>query len=140
MCVMTTPTMAPWNLGLRFGLELAALAGFGIAAWRLTDGVWRWPAVIGVPLAAAVVWGVFNVPGDPSRSGEAPIAVPGAVRLAIELTTLGGGAAAFILSGPRPVGITLAVTVVFHYAMSIDRIDWLLGRRRSGPAQTANRL
>jgi len=125
--------MAPWNLGLRFGLELAALAGFGTAAWRLTDDVWRWVAVIGVPLAAAVTWGVFNVPGDPSRSGEAPVAVPGAVRLAIELTMLGGGAAAFILNGPRPVGVTLAVIVVFHYALSIDRVEWLLGRRRERP-------
>ena len=81
MYVVNPPTMAAWNLGLRFGLELAALAGFGIAAWRLADGAWRWAAAIGVPLAAAVFWGVFNVPGDPSRSGEAPVVVPGVVPL-----------------------------------------------------------
>ena len=33
---MTAPSMAGWNLGLRFGLELAALAGFGVAAWKLS--------------------------------------------------------------------------------------------------------
>ena len=44
----------------------------GFAAWAMSSGAIRWVAVIGVPLAAAVAWGVFNVIDDPSRSGAAP--------------------------------------------------------------------
>ena len=45
MPVVTAPSIAGWNLGLRFALELTALVGFAVAAWKLTDGAWRWVAV-----------------------------------------------------------------------------------------------
>ncbi|MEX2373053.1 MAG: DUF2568 domain-containing protein, partial [Dehalococcoidia bacterium] len=80
-----------WNLGLRFLLELAALAGLGLAGWRLAPAPWNWLAVIALPVLAAALWGVFNVPGDPSRSGSAPVIVPGGLRLAVEFLVLFGG-------------------------------------------------
>jgi hypothetical protein len=118
--------MTGWNLALRFGLELAALAGFGLAAWKLSSGPVRWVAVIGVPIAAAAVWGVFNVLDDPSRSGAAPVEVNGWVRLAIELVILGGGAAAVALVGNRTLGVGLALLIVIHYVASWTRIEWLI--------------
>lgn len=118
--------MSGANLALRFGLELAALAGLATAAWRLPPGAARWVAVVAVPVAAAVIWGTFNVPGDPSRSGGAPIVVPGWLRFAIELTILGSGAAAFTVSGRRELGLIMAGLVVVHYATSIPRVTWLL--------------
>ena len=123
---MTPPPMAGWNLALRFGLELAAIAGLAVAAWRLADGPVRWIAVVVVPAAAAVVWTTFNVPDDPSRSGEAPVVVPGSIRLAIELAVLAGGAAAVGLVGRRELGLALGALVIFHYAVSLPRINWLL--------------
>ena len=96
---MNPPTMAGWNLALRFGLELAALLGLGLAAWKFTPGPARWAAVALVPIAAAVIWGVFNVLDDPSRSGAAPVEVTGWVRLAIELAILAAGVAAFAIAG-----------------------------------------
>ncbi len=123
---MTPPAMAGWNLALRFGLELAALAGLGTLAWRNTSGPLRWVAAIGLPVAVAAVWAVFNVPDDPSRSGEAPVVVPGSARLAIELLVLGAGAAALAVAVRREVGITLGVLIAIHYATSIPRIEWLL--------------
>lgn len=65
--------MRPWNLALRLGLEIGALSGLGVAAWNQADGSARWIAVVVVPLAAAMLWGTFNVLDDPSRSGEAPV-------------------------------------------------------------------
>jgi hypothetical protein len=118
--------MAGWNLALRFGLELAALAGFGLAAWKLTSGPLRWAAVIVVPLTAAVIWGVFNVVDDPSRSGQAPVEVNGWTRLAIELLILGGGAAAFALAGRSEIAIVFAVLIAVHYATSMSRLQWLV--------------
>lgn len=128
--------MAGWNLALRFGLELAAVAGLATIAWRSTADPLRWIVVLAVPAAAVVAWTVFNVPGDPSRSGAAPVPVPGWVRLALELFVLGAGATAFLVSGPRWVGAALAGLIVVHYASSIARVRWLLDQRGSAPSRT----
>jgi hypothetical protein len=123
---MTPPEMAGWNLTLRFGLELAALAGLATAAWTLTSGTVRGIAVIAVPVAAAVVWGVFNVLDDPSRSGAAPIEVPGWTRLAIELLILGGGVIALAVAGRPKIAVGFAVLIALQYAGSWSRIEWLI--------------
>jgi hypothetical protein len=123
---MNPPTMAGWNLALRFGLELGALTGLAVAAWHFSSGVMRWIAVIAVPIVAAVIWATFNVLDDPSRSGVAPVEVNGWVRLGVELLVLGGGALAIALSGQSTVAIGFAVLVAVHYAASTSRIDWLV--------------
>ena len=123
---MNPPTMAGWNLALRFGLELAALVGLGLAAWKFTPTPARWAAVALVPITAAVIWGVFNVLDDPSRSGAAPVEVTGWVRLAIELAILAAGVAAFAIAGRGEVGVVLTVLIVAHYIASTSRIEWLV--------------
>lgn len=123
---MTPPAMAAWNLTLRFGLELGALAGLGLAASKLASGPIRWAAVALVPITVGAVWGVFNVLHDPSRSGAAPIEVNGWTRLTIELVILGGGAIALALAGRRDIGLVFALLVAFHYATSTSRIEWLV--------------
>jgi len=114
------------NLALRFFLEIAALVGFGVLAWRLAEGWWRYLAVIAVLAILMTLWGVFAVPDDPSRSGAAPFPVSGFVRLALELAVLLGGACAFYWAGFNLAGIALAVLIAVHYALSGERIAWLL--------------
>ncbi len=128
---MNAPPMAGWNLALRFGLELAALVGLAMGAWAASAGWVGWVAVVLVPLTAAAIWGVFNVVGDPSRSGEAPVQVPGWVRLGIELLILGGGAGGFYLSERPTIAVGFGALVVLHYALSASRIQWLLAREES---------
>ena len=127
---MNAPQMPGWNLALRFGLELAALVGLAMGAWSGSEGWVRWAAVVLVPLTAAAIWGVFNVVGDPSRSGEAPVEVPGWVRLVIELLILGGGAGGFDLSERPTIAIGFGALVVVHYLLSVGRIQWLLKREK----------
>ncbi|BCH30798.1 hypothetical protein MesoLjLc_27280 [Mesorhizobium sp. L-8-10] len=116
-----------WNLTLRFLLELAALAGFGLAGWRLGDSsLWRWPLALLFPAVAAALWGIFAVPGDPSRSGAAPVPISGGVRLLLELLILCGGAGAYWIEGHRVMALVLAILVAVHYGLSADRIYWLL--------------
>ena len=115
-----------WNLTLRFFLELAALLGLGTAGWSLSSEVWRWVAAPVVPLVAAILWGTFAVPNDPSRSGRAPIPVPGAARLVLELAILFGGAIGFYVAGYKTVAIVVALLIVVSYAFSLDRLRWLL--------------
>ena len=111
---------------LRFGLEVTALVGFGVGAWSQTEGVFRWLLVVVIPFAAAAIWGTFNVLDDPSRSGKAPVVVPGWLRLAIELLVLGGGVIGLVSGGLSLVATGLMVLVVFHYFVSWRRVHWLL--------------
>ena len=118
----------PINLGLRFLLEAACLTGIGRAAWTLMTPPWHWILVIAAPAAAAIAWGVFAVPDDPGRSGHAPVAVYGLVRLAVEATILGAGVAGFAVSGYPAIGTTLAILLIAHYGLSYQRIVWLIRR------------
>ncbi len=118
--------MAGWNLGLRFVLELAALAGLAAAAWSLTPGPSRWLAVVVVPLVAAGAWVVFNLVGDPSRSGNAPVEVSGPTRLGVELVILGAGTAALGVAVQPLLGLAVAVLLGLHHLASWQRLAWLV--------------
>ena len=118
----------PVTLGIRFVLELCALAAAGYWGWVRHRGALRFVAVIGVPLVFAVLWGTFAVPDDPSRSGRAPVPVPGLVRLALELAVFGFAAWALHDAGHSTLGLVLVGFVVVHYAVSYDRIAWLARR------------
>jgi hypothetical protein len=122
------PEMRPWNLALRFGLELGALTGLGVAAWTQTEGAVRWVAVVAVPLAAAALWGTVNVLDDPSRSGEAPVEVPGWVRLTVELLVLGSGWIAYGIAGYPAIGAACGALTLLHYTAGRARLRWLLSR------------
>nr|WP_284731674.1 DUF2568 domain-containing protein [Mesorhizobium sp. dw_380] len=111
---------------MRFLLELAALLGLGMAGWSFSSGWWRWVFALALPLIAAALWGTFAVLDDPSRSGRAPVPVPGAVRLVLELIILFGGAAGFHAAGYTTSGIIVALLIAISYAFSLDRLSWLL--------------
>ena len=118
----------PINLAVRFLLELTILLTMGMWGWKLSDNWMRFILALTIPIIAMIIWGVFAVPEDPSRSGEAPIPVPGAIRLIIELTFFGIGSWMLYNLGYAKVGLVLAIIVVIHYIISYDRIIWLLSR------------
>ena len=122
------PAMAGWNLGLRFALEMAALVGIVLGGRELIDGAAGQVAGVVAAIAAAAAWGTFNVPGDPSRSGRAPVAVPGLVRLCVELDVLALGAAGLVFVAPA-VGVSFVVLVTLHYVASAERVRWLVANR-----------
>jgi hypothetical protein len=116
--------MGPINATVRFVCELVALSG-------ITAGVWTWagsiPATIAAPVAAAVAWGVFRVPGDP---GPAPVAVPGVVRLAIEFLVFGSGIAGVWATAGRSLAVAFFAVVVVHYVTTPRRLRHVLSSRR----------
>lgn len=118
--------MVGWNLALRFLLELAALAGFAVWTWSVTTDSIRIVAAVIVVILLGAVWATFAVPGDPSRSGNAPVPVPGTLRLVLELAILYGGAFAFHLAGASLTGIAIAILITLHYVLSLERVSWLL--------------
>ena len=113
----------PLNLAFRFLLELAALVAMGYWGWQTGPGWLRWLFMIGVPLIAAVLWGVFRVPNDP---GPAPVRVPGLVRLALELFYFGFAVWGLGDAGAIGASWILGVSVLVHYVISYDRVLWLV--------------
>ena len=118
----------PINLGIRFLLELVALFSAGLWGWRLQESWWKYVLAIGIPVLLAVIWGTFAVPDDPSRSGNAPVAVPGMLRLVIELGFFAFATWTLYDIGYPRLSWVLGIIVVLHYLASYDRISWLLAQ------------
>jgi hypothetical protein len=116
----------PINLTIRFLLELAALLAMGVWGWQQSQGWVRFVLALGISIIVAVVWGVFAVPNDPSRSGTAPIAVPGILRLTIEIIVFVLAIWALYDLGYTRTSWILGLVVVIHYSTSYDRILWLI--------------
>jgi hypothetical protein len=116
----------PLNLALRFLLEMAALVAIGYWGFDQHSGIWRFVIGIGGPVLAAALWGTFAVPGDRSRSGSAPVPVPGVVRLTLELCLFAFAAWALYDAGSTLLAGLLAGITIVHYVLSYDRVAWLL--------------
>lgn len=116
----------PFNLALRFILEMVALVSLGIFGYMFFEGGLRVLAAILLPLAFAVTWGVFAVRGDPSRSGKTVVPTAGPVRLLIELLLFGISVVALLLSGYTLSALIYGIAIIIHYALSLDRVKWLL--------------
>ncbi len=113
----------PINLGLRFLLELAALAAAAAWGWQKGEGWLRFVLAIGIPLLLAVLWGTFRIPNDP---GAAPVAVPGWLRLALELAFFGFAVWALQDAHWTTLAWTFGIVTALHYIASYDRILWML--------------
>ena len=116
----------PINLALRFLLELAGVFALAWMGWHVGKGLYRYVLAIGFPLAAAVLWGVFAVPDDPSRSGEAVVIIPGVLRLVLEAAFFAAATWSFIVVGATTTGWIYAAVVIAHYVVSYERVAWLI--------------
>lgn len=124
----------PLNLSLRFLLEIAALVAIGYWGFSQHTGIWRFLLGIGLPVIAAAAWATFAVPDDPSRSGRAPVPIPGVLRLVLELALFGFAVWALYDAGSSMLALVMASITIVHYALSYDRIAWLL--RQQGARTT----
>jgi len=113
----------PINSGLRFLLEIAALISFGIWGWQIGEGWIRFILALGIPILVAILWATFRVPNDP---GEAPVAIPGVLRLAFELALFAFAVWALYDTEHVILACSLGIVVGFHYIVSYDRILWII--------------
>lgn len=113
----------PINLALRFLLEIAALLALGVWGWQSGEGWLQFGLALGIPLVAAALWATFRIPNDP---GAAPVAVPGLIRLILEIAFF--ALAVWGLYQARLVTFAwiLGLTVALHYLISYDRILWMI--------------
>jgi hypothetical protein len=118
----------PAQLGLRFVLEVAALVLIGRGAARQVPEAWATFAALGAPALAAALWVTFAVRGDPSRSGRAPVPVPGPVRLLLEVAVFGAGAVSLVSEGQHGLAVVYGALVVAHHVGTTARLRWLLAQ------------
>jgi hypothetical protein len=116
----------PINLTVRFFLELTALIAMGFWGWKQGEGMLRFVLAFGILIMAAIIWGVFAVPDDPSRSGSAPVPVPGVLRLALELIFFSFAAWTLYSTGATKASWIFVIVTLVHYILSYDRLYWLI--------------
>ena len=113
------------NLLLRFLLELAALFAMGYWGWMQHEGILRVLLAVGVPLIAAALWGTFRVDNDPKK---APVKVPGVVRFLLEMVFFATAVTLLAAANQTSAALVFGAVVLFLYAISYDRILWLLAQ------------
>jgi len=105
------------NLGVRFLLELAALAA--LAYWGSQTGPLAVSIVLAIaaPLAGAVLWGIFAAPKSRHR-------LRGARRLIVEIPFFGAAVAGLAATGQWVLAAIFAVVVVLSelvtYGLATD--------------------
>lgn len=119
----------PINSAVRLLLELAAILSFGIWGYHQSDSVIRILLAFLLPLGFAVLWGVFAVRDDPSRSGKTVIQTPGIIRLLLELGLFGLAAWMLLDLEHTRMAFIFTAIVAIHYILSYDRIAWLLKQK-----------
>ena len=75
---------------------------------------------------AATLWGIFAVPGDPSRGQDGLVRVSGITRLFIEAVVFGLATWMLFDLNRDTMAMVLGGIAVLHYAFSIDRLKWLM--------------
>jgi hypothetical protein len=91
-----------------FLVEIVVLALLAFAGFR-ADGAWRWVLGIGVPVAAAVVWGLFASPRALISSYR--------LRLGTKLVVLGAGVGAGFVVLPLVWAYLFALVVALNLVL-----------------------
>ncbi len=100
------------NLALRFGLELAALAGLAVWGLNATGGVARFGLAIAAMLAGAVVWGIWCAPKSARR-----LAQP--ARTVVEAAVFALGALGYAASGHATTAAIFVALAILNWALLV---------------------
>jgi hypothetical protein len=114
-----------FNVTLHFLLEVIALIAIGYWGWAQHQGVLRYALAVSLPVIVAVLWATFRVASE-ADSRPPVVAVPGWVRLLLELISFGFALWGLYKAGAVQVAWGLGLIVIIHYVISYDRVWWLL--------------
>jgi len=103
---MASSPIASAAQALKFVLELAMLAAYAIAFFRLIPGpLLSWVAAIGAPILVGVVWGLLIAP-------RAPVSLGVPARVVLTAVIFAGAITALALAGRPVAAVVLAVAYV----------------------------
>lgn len=103
--------MTQANEALRLLIELCGLGALAYGAWRLGEGsVQKALLMVGLPVAAAVVWATLVAPAAPWR-------LHGAARFGVEALVPAGAAGALAAAGHTWLGLAFAAAAAVNRAL-----------------------
>lgn len=117
--------MHPLNGTFRFILELGAIVIYALWGYNQSDTALRIIVAISLPLGFAILWGLFAVRNDPSRSGKTVVNTPGWIRLLLELGLFAVATWMLLKLDYMLIGWIFGGMVLLHYVVSFRRIAWL---------------
>ncbi len=94
--------------------------------FEYVDNWLKYVLALAIPSLLAILWGVFAVPGDPSRSGKTVVVTPGWIRLLLELSMFGFAGWCFLDLQLFNSGAVFISSVALHYIFDYSRVKWLL--------------
>ena len=101
------------NLALRFFLEIAALAALSYGGFHAgSSDVVQWLLGIGLPLLAAVVWGLFIAP-------RARYRVSDPIWIALQVVVFGAATAALLTAGQTTPAIVFVALLIVNAVLMI---------------------
>jgi hypothetical protein len=113
-----TETLKFLNAALAFFLELAMLAAFGYWGFHGEKGLLtKWILGVGLPVLAAIVWGMWLAPRAANRLGN----VSGNL---LSLVLFLCGAAALYYTGHTLLAVLFAVTAILNRALILLWKQW----------------
>ncbi len=119
-------TVTIWE-ALSFFLEVLALVGIGRWGWTLADGgVGGGVLALLLIAVAGAAWGIFRARNFVPSAGEPIIAIPGALRLALEFAFYGLATVGFWVSGWYVAAFVLGIGTIVVYAAMHERVVGLL--------------
>jgi hypothetical protein len=99
------------NLGVRFALELCALAALAAWGWQLADSVWaQLLCAVAAPAVAAAAWGTWVAPKAAAR-------LPDPWRLGVEALVFAAATAALLAIDQVKLAAALAVVYAINVAV-----------------------
>jgi hypothetical protein len=106
------------NLGLKFVLELAAIAALANWGATLGSGAAAWLGAGGAALLAMVLWGTFAAPKAKRR-------LPRSARIPFELTVFALAAVGLAVAASTTLAIVFAVVALVNFAglVAFDQLD-----------------
>ncbi len=116
----------PLNLALAFALELVMLGTMVYWGWSQHEGIVRVLLAVGLPLIAALLWGVFRVDNDPNK---AVVVIPGVLRLLLEWGLFALAVVLLAATGDWLTALIFAALIVLQYALSLDYLRWKIAQR-----------
>lgn len=119
----------PLNMAVRFLLELVAIFIVSFWGYHHSENVPGILYAILLPIGFVLLWGIFAVPGDPSRSGKTVVKTPGLIRLLLELFLFTAATYMMYDLGYSNVWWVFGCIVLIHYSISYERVRWLLKQK-----------
>jgi hypothetical protein len=112
-----TPALKSTNLAVKFALEMAALVAFAWWGATVAGGALAVLLAVGLPVIAAVLWGIFAAPRARRRLPLVP-------RMAFELSVFGLAAAALGSAASVAAGVAFAAVAVVNAVLLTVMDQW----------------